>query len=352
MINYLKQINIDNLKDNEYIIINNKKYTIKKIEPNIYCFDNNESYESHSFIKIKNQLFELDDLDLFITFQNPYDGESEILSHSQYINEFKKIKDNNEYLNYYIDSDFLNDNPTDCFIDYYCTLKIDDEHYLGVAIKYVNSLQTCIFNKQIFFYILNKDLSKKYSLLLKNNDVKILSQLFDEPNNFNYHIQLASLDLNDLINDTSKIDLFNVFDSTPYKSLIMKNINTLTNPILQEGDIKAYFQNFPNIFDKDIYIINNDKSNTNFEKKAEAIAKYLTGDSCINVFTGEIIEQQFTLLYKDLEYIIIYVENTNFRYIYEQIDNIYCLIKIVDDLSLKKIDQAMERANMIKLLSS
>lgn len=348
MIDYFKKLDLNNLKDDEYITINNNQYTVNIIEPYIYCLNNDKLYESYNFIKIKNQLFELDSLDLFITLENPHDNEK----HEQYINEFKIIKDNNEHLSYYVNSDFLNDNPIDYLVDYHCALKLDDTYYLGIAINYTNSLQTCIFTKRASFYILNKDFTKKYSLQFNSNDIKLLNQLFNETNNFNNHIQLLGLKLIDLINDSSKIDLFNVFDDTPCKLSIMKNINTLINPILQEGNTTAYFRNFPSIIDRDINIINYDKSNVNFINKAEAIAKYLTGDSCINVFTGEIIESNFKLLYKDLEYLIIHVENTNFRYIYEKTDNIYCLIKMTDDLSLEKINQAMERANMISLLSS
>lgn len=331
MINYLKTIDIDNTNE---ITFNSKTYKIYKMDAGIYNVSTD--YFDMYVIKIKNKLIELNGFDIIFEYEE--------CSEKYYYDEFKVIKNNDEYVEDYTTTSMITNKPISYCVKYYCTFQLDNNHKLGINIDYLSYFDTCIFNKNISCYVLTNDMSKKYLVEFSDKDLLLLNELYDMNNNSADHIKLFNLKLQDLINNNDNLMLFNVFKNFKY-DLIMKNINVLINPILEQNNITAYFKNFPSFFDRELIFINAD-NNINFIRKAEAVSKFLTGDTCIDIFTGKILEYNFEEIYRDIQYLIIAIPTSNIQYVYEKIDNIFCLIKDYED-----INEAINRYKLIAALS-
>lgn len=279
----------------------------------------------------------------------------------------KNVKENIEMFNYrkYINLDYsIFSNNNENIIYHYLIVKMTNDLYLVFCICYKLELDSCFFKKEKICFITDKekfsfipinDFDNLLDFLQKNN---LESSFFDEETcfeSFKHKLNIFNYSLFDIIYDKHK--RFN------FLNLLKNNINEVKFekklcPLYESNKLKLHVLYDKYLLNCDYVIVIDGKQESLYSIKnkeemriCEEIISYFNDHfKIINIFNGEIINDQYKIKYKDCTGAIVKFKNSIYENTYYKIINGYYIkTKFIDKNFIKELK---ERYKMNKKLEA
>lgn len=250
-----------------------------------------------------------------------------------------KIPSNNKFLNYINDLFFLN------LLEQASYKEISNDRivsYQYIVFKLDSNLKACFYIKN---WVINDTISSSFEAVLINEGAyfclrgeKEKNQLFDfisKNISFCYDSQLMreKIDTFDKILKVTKFNIKQVLDDTskqyqaykliaPLDYISFENYKKTFSPVYEDENYKFYIDKYNLV--KGIICINNLNEvvseyflNEDYSLILNSIKSYVDGkyynSSTINIFTGEILYKDYTVIYEDTESLILSKDNSTVR---------------------------------------
>lgn len=347
-VNYYDDYNDVEIKYNNFNIYLSKGFAIKnvydfdkiKMEISIYGQDE-ETFEmdsnvndcSVSYLKIKDDLLELDCIDSVCDISDMQNTEEDcyysfkelykrMVSYGFEKGKYSRIVDceicnKNEINDMYTSSD-TNEYEYE-FKDYFL---IDLEGSLmGIAIKQNIIPSRYSWNKNIEYYLFDQSFEHYTTMEIDKDKLSKLINIIDN-NYWDYyretcskHLKAHILSLKDIrLENNNRALLINTLNNNSlYGAYATEIVDKFTNPfyIDEQLNIKIYLNDIDFTFNPSIYAEYEKSDNTEILEKQQRILEkgkslllFLTKrDFPIDIYTGDIIDKTYRLEYKDYEYI-------------------------------------------------
>lgn len=340
-----------------------KVYKFKQQSLNVDLTELNENYSLQSWTANKNINYLLiGDSKLEITF-NSSELDFDIEDYGQFDGNynFEKLKDNN-----FVDKNvsYKKKNVT---INKYDALINLDSCILFCSIENRFNVNNYYWNKNIDFYLFDSNLKKYYLVNFKsiNKLINALKENFNNViiNDFINQLLNYSYSIIDIIQDKLKKEFVNKLF---YE--IDVDINKYFEPVMVNSDntMKAYFSEFYSFGCPNVYVISDGNANKTelslFKSQSQALINHYTKQSKIDIYTGECIDCNYDIKYRDAQYVIIarkkttidvnyihfYTSKVYDMTVYELVNGIYILLNM--DQTLTAINEISQRLKMIDAL--
>lgn len=215
-------------------------------------------------------------------------------------------------------------------INHYSLIKLND-NYILIHVKNDIDTSRYFWNKKYYTYIIDSNFETYNAFSVSDNMglfIRTLENINDESYNLDQCIDALKLFKSSFIQIRNNPEL--AISYITNISLIEKEeIIKYFKPVLidRENDFEAYFNGFysfslivPNTYVNYKFKTDNEyqKKLQTFKEKSNEIIKFLTGNSLINIYTGEIINNSYFSVYRDTEYIVISKSK-----LYNNLGNIY-----------------------------
>lgn len=290
--------------------------------------ENNNSEDVISYLKINNKL---------VSIINYYENEMESIKKEN--NTTKELIQSNNKFSYNTTLDF-------------------DDYSLMIKINYdFNIVKNCFF-KNMKLYMFNDKLN--ISLELDRKGVRELIDALtlnfdnDEIKNCINHLLIYNCTINELRNNLKLQDII-LKTFKDYEQIIII-INNFIYPFYEDTELnlKAYIGQFYSHFSHDINFIipyeisySNDKSIkqkiNDFKCIAQSLLDFITKESYINIYTGDVLNKDAVVLYHDCEILSLQIRYEEF--FYKNINNIFVKIYQYDEITQIKKNNIRNNRN-------
>lgn len=248
----------------------------------------------------------------------------------------------------------IHEKKDDCnILKHYITIDIEECFIAAIVTNSINSNQKRLL-KKINYYLFDKELSDfemldtGYTTFSISDNKSLLNALLDireslseeEKNNMN--VLISNIETNNVsMSDVVRNGVLNqTIINSIYKSVennyfdYMSEIDKILDPIIvdEKYNYKAYIFDFKNNYGEVFSTFSNDSpidEICKLERKAESILKYNTEkhNRIINIFTGQIIDTKYEIIYSDSEGIIMYyngIFSGREKIFFKKILDVYC----------------------------
>lgn len=364
IINKLEDLDFDSLNiGDKFIELHSfKSENVEQNTINIGCLQYN-FHSFYNFLLLNNNLETTGFIDNFI------DIDSKTLSKNLNIllienniitiNSFHKkfIYDKNDDNDFCVLCNLINNNDrissntiyskkNNCHIlKYYILIDMGLYYLCFIVINNINLNQKRLLQR-IDCFILDKDIPGLEYIKFCCDDINNLSNALlnikkslseEEKNKLDIlicNIERKNMEISQIIkNETMMNKLYKSIENSEFDYVSV--INQLLSPILVDDkyNYKAYINTLNN-YNADIFSIYSDNAPIeeicNLERKAESILKYNTLEEyrIINIYTGEIINNKYKILYNDCDGIILIVDSfsNGSRIFFKKILDVYCIV--------------------------
>lgn len=293
-----------------------------------------------------------------------------------YLSTKSKLKTNNSNINEKLITNTLEENTfflgkkqkiNVYDVKYFCNVKLDNIT-LATQITYTFNPTKYSFNKRIRLCLFDENLNKYLSIQLDKTGIKKLIQALkskfniEEIQNYINHLSIFNYTIRQLrYGEDNRNIMFKTFEDVDFGNNTIESImNRFILPFYEDKELQsyAYIKEFYFYFSHEAQFIcpsqleySDDKETkqkiNNFKVKANAILEYITGDSYVDIYTGEMLHNDAIEKYRDVEILNIKFNNT--LIFYKKIDNIYARIYDKNEINeiKKEINDRTKLCNML-----